>query len=102
MHEEDYNLVYSTNPEQQKGGDSSTGNLNLKIFLDKKAKGGKVTTVITGFIGPGKERSILASQLKKKCSTGGTVKNGDIILQGDFTKRAEEFLVENGYRVKIK
>ena len=109
------NIVYSTNPDfryKQEGEDEAeTLDKNkqpLRVNIEKKGRGGKTVTVIKGFIGKtvtvikgfiGTEDDLkeLGKLLKTKCSTGGSVKEGEILIQGDFKQRLVEILRNEGY-----
>lgn len=100
-------LVYSTNPdfEYNTGDDDEQETLapehqNLKIMLDKKARKGKAVSLITGFIGTDECLKDLAKVLKTKCGVGGSAKDGQIIIQGDFRDKIMQILIEMGYKVK--
>jgi len=99
--------VYSTNPdfEYDNGENDSEETLppneqKLKIALDKKARRGKTVTLITGFIGSEEDLKELSKLLKTKCGVGGSAKNNEIIIQGDFKDKISKILIEKGYRIK--
>lgn len=88
----DDNPVQETLPPQQQ---------KLKVLLDKKARKGKSVTLVRGFVGTEQDMNELAKTLKQKCAVGGSAKDQEIIIQGDFRKRIQEVLVAMGYNVKI-
>lgn len=73
---------------------------SLRVTLDKKQRAGKAVTLVTGFIGAEEDLIQLGKNLKQKCGVGGSVKDGIILLQGDFRKRVIELLLVEGYRAK--
>lgn len=100
-------LVYSTDPEWKPdpgSGDAeetlAPGQQDLRVQLDKKKRAGKMVTLITGFAGTDEDLQALGKFLKSKCGVGGTIKEGDILIQGDFREKTMQILREKGYKVK--
>jgi translation initiation factor 1 len=98
------NVVYSTNPNFQydKEDEEDIATLSkekqvLRISLDKRNRGGKKVTLITGFTGTDEDLQILGKLLKVKCGVGGSAKDGEIIIQGDFRNKLLELLHKEGY-----
>lgn len=103
-HKSDNNgTVYSTNPDFVFDyGDEEVVTLepakqNLRIMLDKKQRGGKKVTLISGFQGSDYDLAVLGKELKSACGVGGSVKNGEILLQGDFREKVLALLLQKGY-----
>lgn len=100
-------VVYSTNPDFQyeKGDVEEQQTLppqqqNLRVSLDKKQRKGKSVTLVSGFIGTDDDLKDLGKTLKTKCGVGGTVKNAEILIQGDFCIKIIEILKTAGYKAK--
>jgi len=101
-------IVYSTDPDFQyryAGKQETTEtpppySQDLRVLVDRKQRAGKVATLVTGFLGNQEDREQLGKMLKTKCGVGGTVKDGVILIQGDFGDRIVDLLREAGYRVK--
>ena len=73
----------------------------LKVKLDSKNRGGKMVTIIEGFAGTQSDLETLQKQLKSHCATGGSVKNNEIIIQGDNKEKIVIWLNKMGYK-KVK
>lgn len=93
----DYNYEYSEEeiietlpPEKQ----------NLRVLLDSKQRKGKIVTLIQGFVGCEDDLKELAKLLKNKCGVGGSVKDGEIIIQGEVKDKVITILRDNHYRTK--
>src|ERR1039458_1533727 len=101
-------LVYSTNPDLEYGKEGKdepetlpSKQQNLIVQKSIKGRGGKVATLVTGFIGKEADLENLGKMLKNKCGTGGSVKDGEIIIQGDQRNKIAEILQKQGYKVKV-
>jgi translation initiation factor 1 len=102
-------VVYSTNPAfgyESEGEEALETALpdeqKLYVSLDKKNRKGKSVTLVEGFAGSDDDLKALGKELKGKCGSGGSVKDGEIIIQGDFRDRVFTLLKEKGYGVKRK
>ena len=100
-------MVYSTNPdfqyttsEQEETTTLSPEKQNLIVSIDRKGRGGKQVTLVTGFIGTSEDLAELGRTLKVKCGVGGSAKDGEITIQGDFRDRVTALLKEMGYKAK--
>ncbi|MDR1161495.1 MAG: translation initiation factor [Tannerellaceae bacterium] len=98
-------VMYSTNPEFQyrmeeveaEGDTLPKEKQLLRISLDKRNRGGKVVTLVTGFRGTADDLAALGKCLKVKCGVGGSAKDGEIIVQGDLRTKVLEILQKEGY-----
>ena len=97
-------FVFSTDPdfrfEEQEREQQETlppAQQNLRVKLETKHRAGKTVTLVDGFVGTDDDAEKLGKQLKNFCGTGGSVKDGEIIVQGDQRVRVLQFLLKNGY-----
>lgn len=98
------NIVYSTNPdfhyeteEAEEVPTLAKSEQNLRVSVDRRNRGGKVVTLVTGFMGSDADLKELGKWLKGKCGTGGSAKEGEIIVQGDFKAKITDLLLQEGY-----
>ena len=98
--------MYSTDPaygrEEEKRDERplTPAEQTLSIRLETKQRGGKTVTVVDGYIGPEADLQDLARRLRNICGTGGSAKDGEVIIQGDHRERVRNWLSQNGYRIK--
>ena len=98
-------VVFSTNPEfnyeYEDDGVVETlepSKQKLTVRIDRHARGGKQVTLVTGFVGTDDDLAELGKKLKSRCGVGGSAKDGEIIIQGDFRDKVIELLQAEGYR----
>ena len=103
-HQSDNNgTVYSTNPDfvfdygEEEVLTLEPAKQNLRVMLDKKQRAGKKVTLIMGFQGSDFDLAVLGKELKSACGVGGSVKDGEILLQGDFREKVLGILIQKGY-----
>jgi translation initiation factor 1 len=103
------NVVYSTNPnfnyatEEEEIQDTlAPKDQLLYVSIDRKNRGGKEATLIEGFVGATEDLNELGKTLKSKCGVGGSAKDGQIIIQGNFKQKVADLLTQSGYKVKLK
>ena len=100
-------VVFSTNPdfnyEEETEEEQQTlepSKQNLIVSIDRKGRAGKQVTLVTGFVGTSEDLAELGRTLKVKCGVGGSAKDGEIAIQGDFRDRITTLLKEMGYKAK--
>ena len=98
------NIVYSTNPNFQYSTDEMEENetipkqqQRLRVSIEKNHRGGKTVTLVKNFTGTTEDMKELGKILKTKCGVGGSVKDGEIIVQGDFKEKVIDILKKEGY-----
>ena len=98
------NVVYSTNPDFQYTTDEKEEietlpkqQQKLRVSIEKNHRGGKTVTLVKNFVGTDDDLKELARLLKTRCGVGGSAKEGEIIVQGDFKPRVIEILKQEGY-----
>ena len=97
-------VVYSTNPdfeyrhqEESEADELPPQQQRLRVMIDRKKRKGKEVTLVAGFVGPEDSLKELGKYLKSKCGVGGSVKDGEILIQGNQRDRVVELLKEEGY-----
>ncbi|MBQ3765517.1 MAG: translation initiation factor [Bacteroidales bacterium] len=100
-------VVYSTNPdfryETEAEAEAETlppGKQRLLVTIDRRNRGGKQVTLVTGFVGTADDLKELGKTLKTRCGVGGSTKDGEITVQGDFRDKVVALLKEMGYNAK--
>ena len=97
-------FVYSTNPdfsfepEQNNVDTLLPAQQKLKVRLDTKHRAGKAVTLVEGFVGKEEDLESLGKKLKSFCGTGGSAKEGEIIVQGDQREKVIQWLAKNNYK----
>jgi translation initiation factor 1 len=96
-------LVYSTDPDfkletdQENAEALAPAQQKLRVRLDTKHRAGKAVTLVQGFIGKDEDLQDLGKKLKSFCGTGGSAKDGEIIVQGGQRDKVLQWLIRNGY-----
>ncbi len=100
-------VVYSTNPdfnfteeESEERETPAPSAQRLIVGIDRRNRGGKQVTLVSGFVGTEDDLADLGRTLKVKCGVGGSAKNGEITIQGDFRDKVVALLTDMGYRAK--
>jgi translation initiation factor 1 len=100
-------VVYSTNSDFSYQTDELAAattlppqQQQLRVQLHKKQRGGKQVTLVTGFVGTDADLQALGKLLKTKCGVGGSAKDGEVVVQGDFRDKVLEVLLKAGYKAK--
>jgi translation initiation factor 1 len=99
-------FVYSTNDDFEFEDDNieeetlPPNQQNLIAKLERKGRAGKTVSIVEGFVGNDEDLKDLAKFIKNKCGTGGSVKDGEIIIQGDFRQKIVDSLKKEGYKIK--
>ncbi len=102
-------VVYSTNPDYRYEEENQEEVISLppsqqKLYLslDKKQRKGKKVTLVTGFVGNEDDLKNIGKRLKAVCGSGGSVKGGEILIQGDFREKVKVILEKEGFKVKLR
>ncbi len=96
-------MVYSTNPdfvfesEEEEFATLPPQQQKLRVRIEKNGRGGKIVTIVAGFVGSDADLKALARLLKTKCGVGGSQKEGEILVQGDFKEKVIQILKSEGY-----
>ena len=98
------NIVFSTNPdfhyndEEPEVETLAPDKQKLRVSIERHHRGGKTVTLVRGFVGADDDLQALAKQLKTKCGTGGSAKDGEIIIQGEVKDKVVSLLLTLGYK----
>jgi len=101
-------IVFSTNQDYSYKNDEEQKSVQtvpiehqkLIVSIDRRNRGGKQVTLISGFVGSDEALSLLGKVIKNKCGVGGSAKNGEILIQGDFRDKIVVLLQSMGYKAK--
>jgi translation initiation factor 1 len=95
----DGNFAY-THGDQQEELTLPPQQQQLKVSLDKSGRAGKQVTLVSGFVGSANDLNDLAKMLKSRCGVGGSVKDGAVLIQGEFRDKVVEILIREGYKAR--
>lgn len=90
----DYDYAYETNEEPE---ELPAAQQQLRVVIDRKRRKGKEVSLVTGFVGPEDRLKAIGKMLKTKCGVGGAVKDGEILIQGNFRDKIVELLRADGF-----
>jgi translation initiation factor 1 len=96
-------MVYSTNPDYHFENDEDElvtlprQQQKLRVRIEKNHRGGKTVTIVSGFVGSDDDLKELGRLLKTKCGVGGSQKDGEVLVQGDFKEKVIQILMQEGY-----
>lgn len=97
-------VIFSTNPDfdyayenQEEAETIEPKAQKLRVLVDRKKRKGKEVTLVTGFVGSEDDLKTLGKWLKTKCGVGGSVKDGEILIQGNVRDKVAQLLIDNGY-----
>lgn len=94
-------MVFSTDPDFDPEGETPPPEeQKLKVRMEKKGRKGKAATTVRGFVGKEADLKELAKELKKACGTGGSAKDGEIVIQGEAVQKVLDELQKRGYKAK--
>lgn len=100
-------MVYSTDPDFRYTTETAAEQetlppawQRLRVALDKRNRGGKQVTIVADFVGSDEDLKELGKMLRQKCGAGGSAKDGEIILQGDFRDKVVQLLTQAGYKAR--
>lgn len=100
-------MVYSTSDDyeyehevEEKMETPPPSEQDLRVWIDRRQRAGKQVTLVKGFVGSDDDLNELSTLLKRRCGTGGSAKEGEVIIQGDFRERIVEILTQEGYKAK--
>ena len=98
-------IVYSTNPDYTYSAEDETevdtlppNQQKLRVYIERKGRAGKTVTIIKGFVGIKQDLNSLGTQIKQQLGVGGSIKDGEIIIQGSHKEKIEEILRKIGYK----